>query len=116
MAYQFKGLTIEKIGIIGSGQIGPDIALHFTKVMQPFDVPIVVVDIAQEALDAGQAKLQKKVAKGVKTGAFKPEQGEASHCGDHSDSFSIGLGFLCEPTHSTCSLILKIRNTPYVAI
>jgi len=77
MAYQFKGLTIEKIGIIGSGQIGPDIALHFTKVLHAHDVPVVVVDIAQEALDSGRAKLEKKIQKGVKTRAFKPEMAEA---------------------------------------
>jgi enoyl-CoA hydratase/3-hydroxyacyl-CoA dehydrogenase len=77
MAFEFRGLTVNKIGVIGSGQIGPDIALHFTKVFHPFGVPVVVVDVVPEALEKGQAKLKKKVEKGVKTGAFKPEMGEA---------------------------------------
>jgi len=77
MAYQFKGLNIEKIGVIGSGQIGPDIALHFTKVFHNHGVPVVVVDIAEAALAGGEKKLHKKIDRGVKTGAFSPEMGDA---------------------------------------
>ena len=77
MAYELKNRTIQKIGVIGSGQIGPDIALHMTKVMQPFGVPVVVVDVAEAALTAGRAKLDKKIDKGVETGAFKPERAAA---------------------------------------
>jgi enoyl-CoA hydratase/3-hydroxyacyl-CoA dehydrogenase len=77
MAFVFRGWTINKIGVIGSGQIGPDIALHFTKVFHPYGVNVVVVDVVTEALEKGAAKLKKKVEKGVKSGAFKPEMGEA---------------------------------------
>jgi 3-hydroxyacyl-CoA dehydrogenase len=35
------------------------------------------VDVVTEALEKGAAKLKKKVEKGVKSGAFKPEMGEA---------------------------------------
>ena len=77
MAFESRDLTISKLGVIGSGQIGPDIALHFAKVLLPFAVPIVVVDVAQDALERGQTKLNKKIDRGVKSGAFKPEQGEA---------------------------------------
>lgn len=66
--------SIRKIGVIGSGQIGPDIALYFSKVFHDRKVPIVVVDIRQEALDAGREKTKKKLAKGVESGAFR--QGE----------------------------------------
>jgi enoyl-CoA hydratase / 3-hydroxyacyl-CoA dehydrogenase len=76
MAFSFRGRTLRKVGVIGSGQIGPDIALHFAKVLAPTGTPVVVVDISAEALEAGRAKLEKKVARGVKSGAFKPEQGE----------------------------------------
>ena len=31
--FTFKNKNIEKIAVIGSGQIGPDIALYFSKVM-----------------------------------------------------------------------------------
>ncbi len=77
MAFEFQGLSIGKIGVVGSGQIGPDIALHFSKVFHKYGVPVVVVDVVQEALDKGQAKLKKKVEKGMKAGAFSPEMGEA---------------------------------------
>jgi len=77
MGYAFQGLSIGKVGVIGSGQIGPDIALHFAKVLHPHDVEVVVVDVAAEALARGEAKLRMKVAKGVDTGAFKPEFAEA---------------------------------------
>lgn len=70
MAFEFQGKTIRKIGVIGSGQIGPDIALYFTKVFHKFGVPVVVVDVVQEALDRGRGKLEKKVAKGKESGAF----------------------------------------------
>ena len=76
MAFLFRGRSINKIGVIGSGQIGPDIALHFLKVLHSFDVKVVVVDIATDALEKGKAKLFKKVDKGGQTGAFKPDEVE----------------------------------------
>jgi len=77
MAYTLHSRTIDKVGIIGSGQIGPDIALHMSKVLQRHGVPVVVVDVAQDALDKGQKKLHKKIDKGVESKAFKPEFGQA---------------------------------------
>ncbi len=77
MNLEILGRPVTKIGVVGSGQIGPDIALHFSKVFHRHDVPIVVVDIAQEALDRGQAKLHKKIDKGIESGAFKPDMGQA---------------------------------------
>ena len=83
MAYEISGLTISKLGVIGSGQIGPDIALHFSKVLHDKGVQIVVVDVAQQALDQGQAKMHKKIDRGVKTKAFSPETGPGDEsCGD----------------------------------
>jgi len=77
MAYSDGTPTIGKVGIIGSGQIGPDIALHMTKVLQPHGVPVVVVDVSEEALAKGKGKLGKKIDRGVETGAFKPEFADA---------------------------------------
>ncbi|MHC4599294.1 MAG: 3-hydroxyacyl-CoA dehydrogenase/enoyl-CoA hydratase family protein [Planctomycetota bacterium] len=77
MAFEMFGRTIRKIGVVGSGQIGPDIALHFSKEGVKREVSVVVVDIAEAALEAGQKKLHKKIDKGVAAGAFKPDQGEA---------------------------------------
>jgi enoyl-CoA hydratase / 3-hydroxyacyl-CoA dehydrogenase len=87
MAFSFRGCTISKVGVIGSGQIGPDIALHFAKVLHPYDVQVVVVDVAEEALAKGKAKLFKKVDKGAEKGAFKPHEveGMKSHVTFTSD-------------------------------
>jgi enoyl-CoA hydratase/3-hydroxyacyl-CoA dehydrogenase len=77
MAMSLLGRTITKVGVVGSGNIGPDIALYFGKVLNTSCVPVVVVDIRQEALDAGAARLAKKLSKGVEGGAFKKEEAEA---------------------------------------
>ena len=77
MAYTVGTRSINKVGIIGSGQIGPDIALHATKVLQAAGVPVVVVDVSEEALATGQKKLHKKIDRGVESAAFKPEFGQA---------------------------------------
>jgi len=77
MAYVQGTRSLTKIGIVGSGQIGPDIALHFTKTLHQHGVPVVVVDISLEALAAGRTKLIKKVEKGVETKAFQPGPAES---------------------------------------
>ena len=77
VAYDLGTRSLSKVGIVGSGQIGPDIALHFTKVLHEHGVPVAVVDIALDALAAGRSKLVKKIDKGVETKAFKPGQAEA---------------------------------------
>src|SRR5262245_8199965 len=74
MSFTHAGRSIAKVAVIGSGQIGPDIALFFTKVLSPFGVQTVVVDVVQQALDKGKAKLEKKVQKGVESAAFTPDQ------------------------------------------
>src|SRR5205823_3374460 len=71
--FTHQGRSLAKVAVIGSGQIGPDIALYFAKVLAPEGVKVVVVDVVQAALDAGRQKLEKKVQKGVESGAFTPE-------------------------------------------
>ena len=74
MAFQHRGRTLRKVAVIGSGQIGPDIALYFAKTLAPDGVQTVVVDISEAALASGRAKLEKKLAKGVESKAFTAEQ------------------------------------------
>ena len=76
MAYNFKNLNITKISVIGAGQIGPDIALHFAKSLSPYGVTVNIIDISPQALEKAEAKAHKKINKGLETGAFKPEQAE----------------------------------------
>jgi enoyl-CoA hydratase/3-hydroxyacyl-CoA dehydrogenase len=111
MAFSFRGRNIGKVGVIGSGQIGPDIALHFSKVMHAADVQVVVVDIAEEALEKGKAKLHKKVDKGVESGAFKPDQGEGmkSHVTFTSDYNELkGADLIVEAATEDLALKRKI--------
>ena len=74
MSFTHADRTIQKVAVIGSGQIGPDIALYFAKVLSPFGVQTVVVDVSEDALYKGRQKLEKKVQKGVESGAFMPDQ------------------------------------------
>ncbi len=75
MPVTFAHRTISHVAVIGSGQIGPDIALHFAKVLN--DTRVTVVDVSEAALAAGKARTWKKIDKGAETGAFKPAQVEA---------------------------------------
>ncbi len=77
MAFTMFGRTIRKIGVIGSGNIGPDIALHFSQNLYSHGVPVVVVDIVQAALDSGSKKAESKMAKGAEKGIFKKEAADA---------------------------------------
>ncbi len=77
MAWEFMGRTIHKIGVVGSGNIGPDIALYFSKVFHKFGVPVVVVDISEKALKSGEARVKGKFGRGVRSGAFTKEEVDA---------------------------------------
>ncbi len=77
MPFTMFGRTIRKVGVIGSGNIGPDIALHFSQTLYPYGVPVVVVDIAQSALEAGSKKAESKLVKAAEKGIYKKEVAEA---------------------------------------
>jgi enoyl-CoA hydratase/3-hydroxyacyl-CoA dehydrogenase len=71
------GRAIRKVGIVGSGNIGPDIALYFSKVLHREGVPVVVVDIAESALKSGEVRVKGKLGRGVKTKTFKQDEVDA---------------------------------------
>ncbi len=77
MAWEIFGRIISKIGVVGSGNIGPDIALYFSKVLHRHEVPVVVVDIAEKALNSGETRVKGKIGRGVKTGAFQQDEAES---------------------------------------
>lgn len=77
MPFTMFGRTIRKVGVIGSGNIGPDIALHFSQTLYPYGVPVVVVDIVQSALEAGSKKAESKLVKAAEKGIYKKEVAEA---------------------------------------
>lgn len=77
MSFTMFGRTIRKVGVIGSGNIGPDIALHFSQNLYTYGVPVVVIDIVQAALDSGSKKAESKLAKAAEKGIYKKEAAEA---------------------------------------
>ncbi len=77
MPFTMFGRTIRKVGVIGSGNIGPDIALHFSQNLYTYGVPVVVVDIVQSALDSGSKKAESKMAKAAEKGIYKKEAADA---------------------------------------
>jgi 3-hydroxyacyl-CoA dehydrogenase len=81
VGYGFRDRVLDRIGIVGSGNIGPDIALYFAKALHPFGVPVVVVDVAAQAVERGRAKFEQKLAKARESGAFTAEAAEAMLAG-----------------------------------
>ncbi|MSP93208.1 MAG: hypothetical protein EXR79_15650 [Myxococcales bacterium] len=77
MSFHCAGLPLDHVVVIGSGQIGPDIALYFAKVLAEAGGRVTVVDVSPQALAAGRARCDKKIAKGMESGAFKPNVGAA---------------------------------------
>ena len=73
MSYRLAEITVERIGIVGSGQIGPDIALHFAEALHPFGIPVTVVDISAPALERGRARVDEKLAKATERGTMSAE-------------------------------------------
>ncbi len=73
MSYRLAEITIDRIGIVGSGQIGPDIALHFAEALHPWKVPVTVVDISAPALERGRARIDEKLAKAKERGTMSAE-------------------------------------------
>ena len=61
MALEMFGRSINKIGVVGSGNIGPDIALYFTKVLHKHGVPVIIVDISEQALKSGETRVEGKI-------------------------------------------------------
>ncbi len=70
MAHESGFPAIRAAGVIGSGQIGPDIALHLAKSLHARGVPVIVVDVSDDALARGRAKVETKIGKARESGAF----------------------------------------------
>jgi len=90
MSYQFKNIELSKITVIGAGNIGPDICLHFAKVFAADGVKMVLVDIAESALKSAKARIEKKIESGVKARAFRADLAEQmlaaiSYTGNYDD-------------------------------
>jgi enoyl-CoA hydratase/3-hydroxyacyl-CoA dehydrogenase len=67
------------VGVIGSGAIGPDLAYGFmTALSRETGSKVYLVDIKQEALDAGAARIAGYVQKGIARGKISAAAGKAT--------------------------------------
>ena len=66
------------VGVIGSGSIGPDLAYGFlSAVARKPGAKVYLVDIKQEALDAGTERIRGYAKKGVARGKLSPKAAKA---------------------------------------
>jgi enoyl-CoA hydratase/3-hydroxyacyl-CoA dehydrogenase len=67
-----------KIGVIGSGSIGPDLAYGFVSALAKGEGGTVhLMDIKQEALDSGMRRIQGYMKKGLSRGKLAPKTAKA---------------------------------------
>ena len=62
------------VAIIGAGTIGPDLAYYLLSTIP--DLKLVLIDIAQDALDRASQRIEGYVNKGLKRGKLTPRQAE----------------------------------------
>jgi len=62
-----------KVGVIGSGSIGPDLAYGFATALAKAGGSLHLLDVRQEALDAGLQRIRGYVQKGVARGKLSPK-------------------------------------------
>ena len=66
------------VGVIGSGSIGPDLAYGFTSALAHVaGARVYLLDIKQEALDAGMARIRGYIKKGVSRGKVSARAAKA---------------------------------------
>jgi enoyl-CoA hydratase/3-hydroxyacyl-CoA dehydrogenase len=67
-----------KVGVIGSGSIGPDLAYGFVSaIAREPGAKVYLLDIKQEALDAGVARIRGYAQKGLSRGKLSPKVAKA---------------------------------------
>jgi enoyl-CoA hydratase/3-hydroxyacyl-CoA dehydrogenase len=70
-----------KIGVIGSGSIGPDLAYGFISASARAGGKVYLLDIKKEALDAGMARIKGYLKKGLARGKINPKAAKAIDAG-----------------------------------
>lgn len=74
MGLTLFGRTLTKIGVVGCGQMGPGIALFYSRTLGPRGVPVVLTDVSPDALQAGRERFQKKLRKAGESGTYRPAE------------------------------------------
>jgi enoyl-CoA hydratase/3-hydroxyacyl-CoA dehydrogenase len=73
MVTTLRSRSVAKVAIVGSGQVGPDIALHMAQALQPRGASVVVIDISDDALAAGRERFERKIDRDVERGVLAPD-------------------------------------------
>ena len=79
MGFTIAGRTVSRVAVVGSGNIGPDVALFFAKSLTRHGVPVLLHDTSQEALDAGRKRIAAKLTRFHASGGFRPVEAEAMY-------------------------------------
>ncbi|HVE40528.1 MAG TPA: 3-hydroxyacyl-CoA dehydrogenase NAD-binding domain-containing protein [Planctomycetota bacterium] len=102
MGFTLAGRTIQRIAVVGSGNIGPDVALFFSRNLARHGVPVILHDISQDALDAGRNRIDQKLRRGGAGGLFSPFE---------IDSIEKNIKVTLDPSFLTgCDLVLEAVN------
>ncbi|HWD02206.1 MAG TPA: 3-hydroxybutyryl-CoA dehydrogenase [Amycolatopsis sp.] len=65
---------VQKVGVVGAGQMGSGIA----EVHAKSGLDVVVTEVSRSALDAGKARIEKSLQRGVKNGKLAAEDADAA--------------------------------------
>jgi enoyl-CoA hydratase/3-hydroxyacyl-CoA dehydrogenase len=99
MGFTIAGRTVSRVAVVGSGNIGPDVALFFAKALTRHGVPVLLHDNSQEALDAGRKRIAAKLTRFHGSGGFRPVEAEAILKNIQftiDPSFLVGCDFVVE--------------------
>src|SRR5688572_15660316 len=77
MAFSIAGRSIQRCAVVGSGNLGPDVALFLSRSLARHGVPVVVHDVAREALEAGRDRIFKKLSRATESGVFRIAEASA---------------------------------------
>src|SRR3954468_564660 len=106
MAFTLAGRSAARVAVIGSGNIGPDVALYFARNLGRYGVSVVVHDVSREALDSGRARLLEKLRRGAEA---RPADAEAL---DKSITFTQDRSLLmgCDLVVEAVTEILSVKQ------
>jgi enoyl-CoA hydratase/carnithine racemase/3-hydroxyacyl-CoA dehydrogenase len=85
--------------VIGSGRIGPGLALFFSRALTPHGVPVFVTDLSPRALDEGREYTARRLLKAVDLRQVQSDQAQAVA---NNIRFSPDKSFLVE-----CDLVIE---------
>lgn len=98
-----------QVGVIGSGAIGPDLAYGFMSALAG-NGTVYLVDIRQAALDAGVARIEGYIGKGVARGKLSARAADAMR-GSLKPTLAIGDLAGCSYVLEAASEDLKIKKS-----